>query len=398
MTEESGSGLRMKPGEIMRLMSLVMGDVAAVGKDHENKQQGYKFRSIDDVYNAVQPALVKHGVFCTPQVVERVSDAVASKSGTAGYHVVLTIDHYFYAPDGSWVVSRTIGESVDFGDKAHNKAMSQAYKYALFQTFCIPTEEGGFDTENASGEHVAKPKPAPVQADEPDKSSAVMQGERKARADAKVKDYRPEYTAEEKEHYAKVILHLKACATSGHAGAWLERLTSFTGKEGATVPGRSQVYQLSGKRLTILYGKIDKQFSPEGYAEFLDSMRASEPEVETSDVTPGEPEVANVEDDNIPFEPGAVEPTPKQRGDCPEFSDTWNRETFFPEIQAGLKYLSAQLGESEQSILAGIYREMPNPPPPDRTVEIVIKMVDDAKSLWKRVKDEVTETANTTMF
>ena len=30
---------------------------------------------------------------------------------------------------------------MDSGDKASNKAMSAAFKYACFQTFCIPTEE-----------------------------------------------------------------------------------------------------------------------------------------------------------------------------------------------------------------------------------------------------------------
>ncbi|MFS0844210.1 MAG: ERF family protein [Roseburia hominis] len=30
---------------------------------------------------------------------------------------------------------------MDSGDKATNKAMSVAFKYACFQVFCIPTEE-----------------------------------------------------------------------------------------------------------------------------------------------------------------------------------------------------------------------------------------------------------------
>lgn len=392
-TQERGQcGLRMKPGDIMRLMSLVMGDVAAVGKDHENKQQGYKFRSIDDVYNAVQPALVKNGVFCTPQVVERASDVVSSKSGATGYHVVLTIDHYFYAPDGSWVVSRTIGESVDFGDKAHNKAMSQAYKYALFQTFCIPTEEGGFDTENASGEHVARPKTDPA-TEEPGVSSRVIQSERKARFDAKVKDYRSEYTAEEKEIYEKVVAHLKSIAASGHAGAWLERLTEFPDKQGGMVPGRSQVYQLSGKRLTILWGKKDKQFSEAGYAEFLDSTRSPD----AADVPPDEPEVP-AEDEEIPFEQGAVDLTPKQRGDCPEFSTSWNRDTCLKEIQAAVAYMAETLGESKATIISGLYRELPVPPKPDMPLELVVQVNDDARVLWKSAKEECEEAANTVGF
>ena len=35
----------------------------------------------------------------------------------------------------------TVGEGMDSGDKATNKAMAIAFKYACFQVFCIPTEE-----------------------------------------------------------------------------------------------------------------------------------------------------------------------------------------------------------------------------------------------------------------
>ena len=34
-----------------------------------------------------------------------------------------------------------IGEGMDSGDKASNKALAVAFKYACFQVFCIPTEE-----------------------------------------------------------------------------------------------------------------------------------------------------------------------------------------------------------------------------------------------------------------
>jgi hypothetical protein len=46
-----------------------------------------------------------------------------------------------YTEDGSSVSSITVGEAMDSGDKSMNKAMSVAYKYALMQIFCIPTEE-----------------------------------------------------------------------------------------------------------------------------------------------------------------------------------------------------------------------------------------------------------------
>ena len=49
----------------------------------------------------------------------------------------------------------TIGEGMDSGDKATNKAMAIAFKYACFQVFCIPTEEMN-DPDSESPE--AQPK------------------------------------------------------------------------------------------------------------------------------------------------------------------------------------------------------------------------------------------------
>lgn len=40
----------------------VMEDVGAVGKDQKNTKQNYKYRGIDDVMNALHPALVKNKI------------------------------------------------------------------------------------------------------------------------------------------------------------------------------------------------------------------------------------------------------------------------------------------------------------------------------------------------
>ena len=57
--------------------------------------------------------------------------------------------------DGSAHTVRTFGEAMDSGDKATNKAMSAAYKYAAFMTFAIPTE-GDNDADATSHEVAAK--------------------------------------------------------------------------------------------------------------------------------------------------------------------------------------------------------------------------------------------------
>ena len=49
----------------------VIADCGIVGKDKVNKQQGFKYRSVDDVFNALHPALAKNKVVIIPTVVER---------------------------------------------------------------------------------------------------------------------------------------------------------------------------------------------------------------------------------------------------------------------------------------------------------------------------------------
>ena len=132
---------------IFTQMVKVMEEIGAIGKNKQNKQQGYSFRGIDDLYNAIQPALVKAGVFLAPEVLSQERFTVPTKSGGIMYQVVLVSQFTFFASDGSYVVATTLGEAMDSGDKASNKAMSAALKYALMQTFCIPTE-GDNDTEN----------------------------------------------------------------------------------------------------------------------------------------------------------------------------------------------------------------------------------------------------------
>lgn len=118
----------------------VMEDVGAVGKGDYNKSQGFKYRSIDAVMNALNPAMIKHRIFCVPEVLEqRREERTTSKGGTLIYSVC-RMRYRFFAIDGSYVDAVVVGEGMDSGDKATNKAMAVAFKYACFQTFCIPTE------------------------------------------------------------------------------------------------------------------------------------------------------------------------------------------------------------------------------------------------------------------
>lgn len=126
---------------IYESINAIMQEVPAIGKDQVNKQQGFKFRGIDAVMNTLQPLLAKHKVFVVPQVLEQTrEERQTSKGGTLLYSI-LKIKYTFYAEDGTFVEAITTGEGMDSGDKASNKAMAIAMKYAMFQVFCIPTED-----------------------------------------------------------------------------------------------------------------------------------------------------------------------------------------------------------------------------------------------------------------
>lgn len=119
----------------------VMTDIGAVGKDSRNEQQKFMFRGIDAVMNALSPVLLKNKVFIVPTILEQTREERTNKNGTTLIYSICKVQYTFYAEDGSFIESVVIGEGMDTGDKATNKAMSIAFKYACFQVFCIPTEE-----------------------------------------------------------------------------------------------------------------------------------------------------------------------------------------------------------------------------------------------------------------
>jgi hypothetical protein len=164
----------------------IMNDVGAIGKSRKNLQQNYSFRGIDDMYNAIQPALVKHGVFCVPEVTSREREERPSKNGGVLFYTTLTVHHKFFASDGSYVDVVTVGEAMDSGDKSTNKAMSAAMKYALIELLCIPTEDDK-DTENQTHEPAAparKETPALIT----DEQAAVL-GNMLAEAEVSEKEF-----------------------------------------------------------------------------------------------------------------------------------------------------------------------------------------------------------------
>jgi hypothetical protein len=130
-----------------------------ISKANRNQQQGYNFRGIDDVYNALSPLLAEHGLCILPRVLSRsVEQHQTAKGGTLFYVTVEVEFDFVCAEDGSSHTVKTYGEAMDSGDKATNKAMSAAYKYAAMQAFAIPTE--GDNDADAQTHELAPKQPA----------------------------------------------------------------------------------------------------------------------------------------------------------------------------------------------------------------------------------------------
>lgn len=128
-----------------------------ISKTRKNTQQGYNFRGIDDVLNALSGALVQAGLVILPRCVERECVERTTAKGNALFYVTCKVEFDLVSTeDGSKHTVCTYGEAMDSADKATNKAMSAAYKYLALLVFCIPTESTP-DADQDTHEVTAKP-------------------------------------------------------------------------------------------------------------------------------------------------------------------------------------------------------------------------------------------------
>lgn len=144
-----------------------------IAKSKSNVQQGYKFRGIDDVYNALSNVLSEVGLVVITRCVEREQVERQTNSGKALFYTTLKVEFDFVSShDSSKHTAIAYGEAMDNADKSTNKAMSAAYKYAMFQTFCIPTEAQ--DADEVTHEVAPKKAPVPMSAEDVADESAKV--------------------------------------------------------------------------------------------------------------------------------------------------------------------------------------------------------------------------------
>jgi hypothetical protein len=192
---------------IYESMAAVMEDCGTVAKSSTNEKQRYKYRGIDAVMNALNPALRKHKVFVVPEVQDQEREKRTTQNGGVLIYSTVKVKYTFYAEDGTSVTAVVIGEGMDSGDKSTNKAMSAAFKYACFQAFCIPTEEMRDSEEDSpepaprtmqrpSQHRMSRPSPeqaeVPATPETPAQKAAVAYPDRNTMVEAILKASKPE--------------------------------------------------------------------------------------------------------------------------------------------------------------------------------------------------------------
>lgn len=155
--QQGNNNLRGKAMKVYQAINKVQAALAKTGisKSHKNAQQGYSFRGIDDVYQALSPLLAEHGLCILPRIISRECTERATNNGRPLFCVAVEAEFDLVcAEDSSTHTIRTFGEAMDSADKATNKAMSAAYKYAALQAFSIPAE-GDNDADATTPEPAA---------------------------------------------------------------------------------------------------------------------------------------------------------------------------------------------------------------------------------------------------
>lgn len=147
MTEETTPEEVTPPTLVERLIA-VKREVGAVAKGDRNSAQGFNFRGIDAVVNAVAGPLMKHGIMSYPAKVISTKRGTATTSKGSVMNTVEVVMQYAFTDGKNTLYFEAPGEAFDSGDKGTPKAMSVAYRTALLQALTLPTDEPDPDSES----------------------------------------------------------------------------------------------------------------------------------------------------------------------------------------------------------------------------------------------------------
>lgn len=141
--------------------SRVMGEVQFIAKARRTEQgTKYNYRGIDDVMNAVGPAIRKHGVVVIPSKVTPTFTTITTTKGSAMNYCRAVVEFTVIGPRGDVlpVTGEALGEAFDSGDKSGTKASSVAMRTFYTQALAIPTNRPQLDPEYGEQHQIAGPR------------------------------------------------------------------------------------------------------------------------------------------------------------------------------------------------------------------------------------------------
>ena len=154
-------------GDVFEAVSRVMRDMPGIGKERHNtgeKGINYAFRGIDQITEVLKPLLASHRVVIVPRVVAWVENEMVL-NGNRWTEQRIQVEYDVYGPGGKgdmFTFGPIPGIARDNSDKGSNKALTQAWKYALTQLFCIGDSAG--DSDAVTPPPMDMPKPVVVKA------------------------------------------------------------------------------------------------------------------------------------------------------------------------------------------------------------------------------------------
>jgi hypothetical protein len=131
----------------------VMEQVGYVQKDKQMMGGGsYKYVSIEAVIDKVRPEMLRQGLALLPVGVDPMHQGDHGKQCHLRVKYTFNLHHH---PSGTFSPVVVIGEGMDVGDKAGNKAMTAARKAAMVMAFNIETGTDPDDTPSREQERAA---------------------------------------------------------------------------------------------------------------------------------------------------------------------------------------------------------------------------------------------------
>ena len=152
------------PTLVTAALSKVMEELPAIGKTREQGSSvQYAFRGIEAITAEAQTLFAKYGVVFAPRVLSHeIRDITVNQKPWTD--TILTVEYDVYGPSHSIetpdkiVVGPLVAIGRDNSDKGANKAMTQAFKYALLQVLCISdrNDDGDAQTHETDARNVSE--------------------------------------------------------------------------------------------------------------------------------------------------------------------------------------------------------------------------------------------------